>query len=96
MQAKIIGHASHTWNRVELPSGEIILMSHSEKSVNVFSEDGEIIAWFGETYNAPMTAQNTRRTEKIQVKKGQAFASFNSRGMKEILSHPEMVEIPIV
>ena len=96
MQAKLIGHASHIWNRVELPSGEIVLLQHFAQSVNVFATSGEIAAWFGETYSPPMTAQNTRRIETIQVKKGQAFECVNLRGMKELVSHPEMIEIPII
>ena len=81
---------------VQLPSGEKVWCPDFNKTINIFAAAGQIVYEVGETYTRPMTAQNTRRTETINVSVGQAFESFNLRGVKKMISHPEMLEIKIV
>jgi hypothetical protein len=65
----------------------------SATTVNLFVTDGEVVAECGETYQEPMTAENTNRIETFEVKAGAMTCGFQ---FKKLISEPEKVTVNLL
>jgi hypothetical protein len=62
-------------------------------AVDVFAEAGNVVAYCGEVYTAPMTARSTWREEVFPVKAGALTCGHQ---YKELVSEPRRTKVRLI